>query len=240
MIQRLKHKAAILFDLDGTFADTSEDIFSALAEALLTNGYAAPAQAWAALRPAISRGSYQLLRDALPQDTDEALVKHCQQRFLEIYAANCSDPEYHRRTRVFAGIEGLLQKIAEAAIPWGIVTNKRSHFTLPLLTAMGLAKAPAIIVSGDTLAYAKPHPAPLLYACRQLQVENQGSVYVGDAKTDVIAAHAAGLYAVVAAWGYIENDADITQWGADAIATQPAQLLPWLARISPAAGVTSA
>ena len=224
MLQR-SQKKAILFDLDGTFANTSEDIFNALDQVLVANNFAVAARE--SLRSSISHGSYQLLCDAVPYGTAETVVKYCQQQFLDIYAANCCDPNYHCRTHLFAGLETVLQSIVAYSIPWGIVTNKRSRFTLPLLAAMELPHAPLVVVSGDTLQYTKPHPAPLLYACEQLHVESQGSVYVGDANIDVIAAHAANLYAVAAAWGYI-GDADVASWEADAIATNPLQMLPWL------------
>ena len=216
-----QHRGAILFDLDGTFVDTSTDLFAALNLAVTAEG--CDEISVSHLRPLISSGSHELVRAALPEFATEKQIQRCRVRFLDAYAANCT-----QHTQPVDGIEALLQKIQQRAIAWGIVTNKRTRFTERLIASMPLTQPIPVVVSGDTLEYAKPDPAPLLYACDQLQVNPARSVYIGDAPTDVTAAHAAGMHAVVAAWGYIAADDDPAAWEPDAIAAHPAELLRWL------------
>ena len=109
-------------------------------------------------------------------------------------------------------------------MPWGIVTNKATRFAVPLVAALGLAERAAALVCGDTVAHAKPHPAPLLEAARRLGVAPADCVYVGDDRRDVDAGRAAGMRTIVAAWGYL-GDGDARQaWGADHLIARPDEL----------------
>jgi phosphoglycolate phosphatase len=108
---------------------------------------------------------------------------------------------------------------------WGIVTNKIARFTVPLVTALGLDGRAACVVSGDTTAYAKPHPAPLLHALQVCGASAARTVYVGDDLRDVQAGRAAGLITVVARYGYMGDGSDGSSWGGDFVITQPHGLL---------------
>ena len=83
-------------------------------------------------------------------------------------------------------------------------------------------------MSGDTLAERKPHPLPLLHAARLAGVVPGECIYVGDAERDVQAAHAAGMAALVANYGYLRADEDSTAWGGDGYLGQALDLLTWL------------
>jgi phosphoglycolate phosphatase len=181
-----------------------------------------PAPAYAGVRKVVSRGARAVLRTAFPQADDEAL-RALAPRYLDIYAGVMG-----AHTHVFDGVEALLAALQAAGIPWGVVTNKPAFLTDPLLAQLGLAARAAAVVSGDTLAQRKPDPAPVLHACALAGVDAATAVFVGDDLRDVQAGHAAGLYTVAAAWGYLDGG-DPHGWDADAVADDPRQLLRQLA-----------
>lgn len=208
---------AVLFDLDGTLADTARDLGGALNDLLRRKGL--PEQDLAAAREHAAHGSAALLAfgaGITPEHPDFAVW---QQEYLALYGSR-----FARDTVLFDGINALLAELAARGTAWGIVTNKHARFTDPLVPQLGLAVPPAVVVSGDSCAHSKPHPEPLLYACRQIGVAPQHCVYVGDAERDIQAGRNAGMKTVLAAWGYIgRRDAPHT-WGADAQADDAAGL----------------
>ena len=132
------------------------------------------------------------------------------------------------RTYAFDGVNELIAQLNQAGLKWGVVTNKSERFTLPLTRAMPLFSTAQTIVGGDTTPHAKPHPAPLLEAARQIGVVPERCAYVGDDERDIIAGRAAGMPTVAAAYGYLGATADTTHWKADATIATPAHLLKLL------------
>jgi N-acetyl-D-muramate 6-phosphate phosphatase len=211
---------AVLFDLDGTLLDTAPDMVGALNE--LRTEHALEPLPFAAVRGAVSHGAGRVVKVGFPEaDADACVV--LQRRFLEIYRGALS-----RRTRLFGGMDEVLQALAARSVKTGIVTNKAAWLTDPLLEELGLRARFACVVSGDTLAERKPHPAPLLHAASLAGVGPDECIYVGDAQRDVQAAHAAKMPALVASYGYLLADEDATAWGADAYLSRPLDLLDWL------------
>ena len=202
---------AILFDLDGTLADTAPDLGGTVnwlrAEAGL------PALPLAELRPYTSQGVRGLLKAGFGMTSEHPDYADYSRRFLEHYAANLCV-----QTTLFAGMEELLARIENAGLAWGVVTNKRSNFSEPLLTALGLAERATTIVSGDTTAETKPSPLPILHACRETGCAPQRTLYVGDDRRDVDAGRAAGTRTAVVAFGYLGDGGPIEHWGADFLA----------------------
>lgn len=209
---------AVLFDLDGTLADTAPDLGAALNRLRVEEGL--PALPLPTLRPYTSQGVRGLLRAGFgidPQGTDYSRLS---QRFLELYAADlCVD------TRLFDGIAELLADLRERGIPWGIVTNKRTRYTDPLVSALGLRSQTTCVVSGDTTAAAKPSPLPILHACGILGKPPGRSLYVGDDRRDIEAGRAAGTLAIAASWGYLDDPSAIGSWAADRIVDHPTEIL---------------
>jgi N-acetyl-D-muramate 6-phosphate phosphatase len=146
-----------------------------------------------------------------------------QKRYLEIYAGALS-----LQTRLFAGMDGVLEQIASRGLKSGIVTNKPGWLTQPLLDQLGLTSRFACVVSGDTVSARKPDAMPMLHAAALAGVAADACLYVGDAQRDVQAAHAAGMPALVATYGYLEPEEDWQAWGGDGSIAQPTDLLPWL------------
>jgi phosphoglycolate phosphatase len=119
-------------------------------------------------------------------------------------------------------LDGLL----DAGMVWGIVTNKPERFTKPLVGMIGLQHA-GCVVSGDTTAHAKPHPAPLLEAARRIDMAPSDCWYVGDDLRDIEAGRAAGMVTVACAWGYC-GQVEPKLWGADLLLDTPQALLALL------------
>jgi phosphoglycolate phosphatase len=131
-------------------------------------------------------------------------------------------------TYVFEGVAELIARLGDGGLKWGVVTNKAARFTVPLTRAMPLFETAQAIVSGDTMPHAKPHPAPLLEAARQLQLAPGECIYVGDDERDIVAGRAAGMPTVAAAYGYLGGFADTAAWKADFTIAAPAGLLALL------------
>ena len=146
-----------------------------------------------------------------------------QQRFLAIYRGALS-----HETRLFAGMDEVLEELAGWGLKSGIVTNKAAWLTEPLLAQLGLSTRFACVVSGDSLAERKPHPLPLQHAAALAGVRPDECIYVGDAQRDVQAAHAAAMPALVANYGYLRADEDSRDWGGDGYLNRPLDLLDWL------------
>jgi len=212
---------AVLFDLDGTLADTAGDLAAALNRVRADRRL--PPLPVATLRPHASDGSRGMLGAGLGVTHEDPRWEALKDAFLAYYAAALSV-----HTQLFADADRVLTEIEERGLAWGIVTNKAARFALPLLEHLALAARADVIVCGDTTAQTKPHPAPLLHAVTQLGLGAADCVYVGDAERDVAAARAAGMAALVARYGYIGPDVTPEAWGADGfIASLPA-VLDWL------------
>jgi phosphoglycolate phosphatase len=211
----------VLFDLDGTIADTAPDMAFALNELLREAGREPlPLEA---LRPHTSHGSLGLIRCAFGFGTEDPRFAALRQRFLDLYNANLAV-----NTRLFPEIEELLAALEQRGLRWGVVTNKPAWLTDPLMKLLGLAARAACVVSGDTTANSKPHPDPLHHACDLLACPPEECLYVGDAERDIIAGRRAGMATLIAGFGYIHADERPREWGADGIVESPRGVLDWL------------
>ena len=211
---------ALLLDLDGTLLDTAPDMGGALNSLLVENGRA-PLEP-SRIRPVVSHGSARLVTLGFPEAQGDE-YERLRLRFLDIYATRLAD-----ETVPFPGALELLAELDRRGLPWGIVTNKPGWLTDPLLEALGLARRAACVVSGDTLPERKPHPLPLLHAAERIRVAPTDCVYAGDAERDIQAARAAGMTAVVAAYGYISDDEDPGNWEPAGMVGDPLDLLVWM------------
>lgn len=212
---------AVLFDLDGTLADTAADLGAALNRLLAEEGQ--PPQPYDAIRPVASHGARGLIRLGFGIDRDHPRFDEYRHRFLEHYEAGFAE-----HTRLFDGVNELLQALSQRGIAWGIVTNKPARFTDRLVPALPFATPPRAIVSGDTTAAPKPDPRPMLHAAELMGIAPEHCVYVGDAERDIQAGHAVGMRTVLAEWGYIAADDAPHDWGADLAIAQPTDLLAHL------------
>lgn len=208
---------AILFDLDGTIADTAPDLAYAANSLRLADDV--PPLPIELLRPFASQGARGLLKEAVGLSPEDPGFEHARLRFLSYYEQNLCV-----YTRLFPGIEPLLAGIEKRGTPWGIVTNKVEYYALPLMQKLGLADRSAITVGGDTTPNPKPAADPLLYAARAINVAPEACLYVGDDLRDVQAAHAAGMTSVAVRWGYLGDGPPIEQWNAHHLVRTPKDL----------------
>lgn len=210
----------VLFDLDGTLVNTAPDLVSALNTVLRDHQH--PTVSVSEAAPYISTGAAGMLEYAigtsdLPdrQHMVDSLVAHYHQHIAE---SSC----------LFPDMEKVLQKLELSGLNWGIVTNKIEHLTHTLLKALNLSHRTACIVCGDTTSYSKPHPAPLLEACRLLNYAPDQCLYIGDARTDIEAARRAMMPSLAAGYGFLHQDDNPHHWGANAVIDSPAQILDWI------------
>lgn len=207
---------AILFDLDGTLADTAPDLAAAMNRVRAARGLAPTP--FDLLRPVASAGARGLIGASFGMKPEDDGYNELRDAFLDTYEAFIAV-----ESRLFEGIEALLANLQECKLLWGVVTNKASRFTDRLVPRIGLHQA-ACVISGDTTAHSKPHPEPLLEAARRLNVAPQDCWYVGDDLRDIQAGRAAGMITIAAAWGYCGHVEPAT-WNADALVDSPLELL---------------
>ncbi|EAR23379.1 phosphoglycolate phosphatase [Nitrococcus mobilis Nb-231] len=220
---------AVLLDLDGTLLDTAPDLIGSLNDLRREHGLTTLAPE--PLRPIVAQGGAAMIRHGFALSRDEPGFASLLQRYLDIYRARLSC-----QTRPFPGIDELLAEIEARNLRWGIVTNKPSWLTRPLLKQLGYLRRAACVVTGDCRALHKPNPHPIFTACRQLALTPPECVMVGDAPQDIAAARRAGTPALAALFGYLEPNAQVADWGADGLIEHPLEILSWLA---PALGPSS-
>jgi N-acetyl-D-muramate 6-phosphate phosphatase len=212
---------AVLFDLDGTLADTAPDLARALNRLRTERGLTPVAPA--TVRAHTSSGARGMLGVGMGIAPEQHSYATLRERFLEYYAQDlCVD------TKLFDGVPELLGALTERGLRWGVVTNKPGRFTQPLMKRLDPEASAACIVSGDTTPKSKPFPEPLLHAAQVLKLKPAACLYVGDDLRDVQAARAAGMGVVVAAWGYLGDAGDPAGWGADAVIAHPREVLAHL------------
>lgn len=213
---------AVLFDLDGTLADSAPDLGGAVN--LMRTRRGMTALPLAALRPYASHGARGLVGVGFGIKPGDAGFEALRDEFFTTYEQNlCA------ATRLFDDIEALFASLEARGLAWGIVTNKATRFTTPLVKRLGLDVRAGAVVSGDTTPHAKPHPAPLLHAAARLGVAPERCVYVGDDQRDIDAGRAAAMGTVAAAWGYCADTA-ASSWGADVTIDTPLALPGLIAR----------
>ena len=212
---------AVLFDLDGTLADSAPDL--ALALNLLLAEHGRDAVPLTITRPHTSSGARGLIKAGFGLDADHADYPALKDRFLDLYEKNL---DVH--TSLFEGVAQMLDDLDARKVRWGIVTNKAKRFTGAVVAGVGLTARSGCIVSGDTTPYAKPHPEPLLHAANLIDTEPGRCLYVGDDLRDIQAARAAGMGAIAAAYGYLGVDGDPHDWDADGVIFHPGEVLNFL------------
>ena len=212
---------AVLFDFDGTLADTAPDLGHALNTQRVARGM--PALPIEQIRPQASAGSRGLLNlgfNIKPGDNDYESMRD---EFLYFYTERlCHD------TCLFPGVDELLDELEIRDLPWGIVTNKPARFAHPLIQMLGLTQRVACVICGDETNNTKPHPEPLLAASNKIAISPTSCIYLGDDIRDVQASLAAGMQPIVARYGYLGNDQPPENWGTSYLIDHPTELLNYL------------
>lgn len=212
---------AVLFDLDGTLIDSAPDL-GAAADKMRTDRSleSLPLSLYRPMAGAGAKGMIAVAFGLTPQDDAFEALK---EEFFFNYERSLV-----KNTYVFEGVSELIVQLGKAGVRWGVVTNKSARFTTPLTQAMPIFSSAGTIISGDTTPHAKPHPAPLLEAARQLALPPERCIYVGDDERDIVAGAAAGMPTVAAEYGYLGAASDTSRWGADFTISNPLALLKLL------------
>jgi phosphoglycolate phosphatase len=220
-MMKFENVQAVLFDLDGTLIDSAPDLGAAVDKMRVARGMSSlPLSHYRPMAGAGARGMIALAFGWTPDHPDYEQLK---EEFFVNYESCMTE-----RTFAFEGVAQLIQELVDLKMPWGVVTNKSKRFAEPLTQAMPLFASAAVVISGDTTPYAKPHPAPLLEAAKRLGVDPTACVYVGDDERDIVAGHAAQMKTVAATYGYLGAQADVQRWQAHAQIDSPEQLLKLL------------
>lgn len=200
----------VLFDLDGTLADTAPDLANALNAIRLKHDL--PKLPLDIISPTVSLGGNAMIKLAFDLEEGDSGFDEIRDQFLNHYLENIAE-----ETRLYDGMEEVLRSLESNNITWGIVTNKSTWLTMPLLKELSLDTRAACVVSGDTLEQRKPHPAPILHACELIKSDPASTIYIGDAQRDIEAGRRAGTKTLIALYGYIDKDEDPNSWDADAM-----------------------
>ena len=211
----------VLFDLDGTLADTAPDLAYALNCVLEEQGQ--EALPFETIRPVVSHGGIALIKLGFNIEEEHPDFELLRQRLLEIYRDNIT-----RETELFPGMQDLLCAIEDEGMNWGVVTNKPGWLTEPLMESLRLTERAACIISGDTCENRKPHPEPILHGCRLAGSDVEQCLYVGDAERDIEAGRHAGVRTAVAMFGYIGEHDNPQDWQADVLLESPDDLQEWI------------
>lgn len=210
-------KKLVLFDFDGTVADSAPDLANS-ANTLRTERGMEPLSV-DYLRPYASMGARGLIWATLGLKTDDPDYDRVRDQFLRHYEQNLDVD-----TVLFDGMGALLQRLTQNNIPWGIVTNKAEYLTRPIMQHLGISNDCAVLVGGDSTPYLKPHPAALFRAAKLFDIPCEQCIYIGDDERDIVSAQVANMASVVAAYGYCQFDPASKDWGADAIANHPDEI----------------
>lgn len=209
---------AVLFDLDGTLIDTAPDMGAALNNLLIEEGY--EPLSLEQIRPLVSKGGLALTQLGFGEWVTEPEIEPLRHRYLQHYRDIVAD-----NSVLFDGVAEILDTLEENNLLWGIVTNKPEWLTTPLLKQLGLDRRCSVVICGDTLAFKKPHPQPLIVAAETMGIDCENCIYIGDDQRDIDAGNAANMITLSAAYGYIETGTNWVDWDADGNLDQPLDLL---------------
>jgi phosphoglycolate phosphatase len=212
---------AVLFDLDGTLLDTAPDLVATVN--YLRGGLGLEPMPVAELRHFVSKGAVGLIRAGLPPCDDETLLSR-KDSFLAHYQQNSLVD-----SRPFDGVELLLSELATRGVPWGIVTNKPEYLSLPILEKIGWLSSASVVICGDTVSRGKPHPEPVLTACRVMSQPPETVLVVGDDLRDVEAGKRAGCRTAFILYGYADRESQFEIADNTALINNPSEVLDLLA-----------
>lgn len=219
----------VLFDLDGTLLDTAPDFAFAINQVRARRNESL--LSLEAVRPAVSHGIAGLLQTCFGMTKTDLGYEELAQEVLASYTESNG-----KHSRLFPGMQEVLDHLDKNKMSWGVVTNKNSVLAEAVMKAVSLHTRTQCIVGGNTAARPKPHPDPLLHACKVINRTPEECLYIGDAERDIVAGLAAGMQTAVALFGYLGKEDKPHSWNAQVYLNTPPELLLWLAEHGQSAG----
>ncbi|MBV1708147.1 MAG: phosphoglycolate phosphatase [Hyphomicrobiales bacterium] len=213
----------IVFDLDGTLVDTADDLIAALNHVLALEG--ATTVARAAARHMVGHGARMLITRGLAADNrtvSAARLEELFQAFIAYYSAHIAV-----HSQVFPGVNAALDLLAAQGFDFAVCTNKYESASRDLLAHMRLADRFSIICGQDTFAFCKPDPRTLLATIAAAGGDPSRSIMVGDSRTDIDTAKAAGVPVVAVDFGY--TDQHVSAFGPNHVISHYDELEPAVA-----------
>ena len=214
----------VLFDLDGTLVDTAPDFVIAVNQ--LRHSQQLESLPAESIFEHVSNGSIALTQHALNITPEHADFAALRQTLLDNYL-NCIG----QYSALYSGLDDLLKRLNNAAIPWGIVTNKPIAYAQPLIEKLQLSDRCDVLICPDHVAQVKPHPEGLFMAAKKINCHASTVAYIGDHDRDIEAGRAAGMKTIAAAYGYIGETQNVEDWHADSIAKHPQDIHSTLERL---------
>tara|TARA_R110002072_G_scaffold4663_1_gene32316 strand:- start:47152 stop:47850 length:699 start_codon:yes stop_codon:yes gene_type:complete len=218
----LDSSSTVLFDLDGTLVDTAPDFTAVLNNMCRAAGIAPPTAQ--AIHATVSSGARALVELSFRKQPGDTGFDQLLQQLLDAYGQQL----LQSHAVLYPGMCALLDRLQQAGIAWGVVTNKPLRFSEPLLAGLGLSTACAVLICPDHVTRTKPDPEPLLLACQRVQCAPEKSVYIGDHPRDIDAGRAASMHTIAAAYGYLPLQPPVSSWSADFIAHQVSDIADYL------------
>ncbi|MCD4812694.1 HAD family hydrolase [bacterium] len=209
---------AVIFDLDGTLLDTIEDIADAVNCVLEKNQY--PDHSIEHYKQMVGLGLKQLIVDALPEAArDAATIKRVASEAAEEY-----DRRWKNKSNPYSGITELLGQLQAKGTQLAVLSNKPHAFTQACVKALLPGTVFDVVLGAQDTMPHKPAPDGALKIAEMLGISVEAILYVGDSKTDMQTARAAGMFAVGVSWGFRAED-ELWENGADKIIHAPQELL---------------
>lgn len=208
---------AVIFDLDGTIADTIDDIADGVNSMLRDYGFPTLTRAQALAN--INNGAFQLIRRSLPEKyrDNEPFVRECL-AIYESYYEKC----YDNRTYPYNGIVDTLSKISKS-VPIAVLSNKQDLFVKNIVKKL-FPDGIFTEVLGQGQFPPKPDPTAILYVCEKLGVKPEECALVGDSNVDMLTAKNSGVHAVGVTWGYRSREM-LIEHGAELLVDEPSELV---------------
>lgn len=215
-------RPVVMFDFDGTLADTWRDIATALNRTLDEAGLAQVTGP--EVRFWIGEGALKLLERAIPEERREtAYVNELYETFRTHYDRCCLDT-----TETYAGMVECLDALGDATL--AVVSNKPARFLERVIDGLGLKHYFRVVLAGDTLGQQKPNPAVVHHVLARIDGQ-PGSIWmVGDSAIDVETGKSAGAHTVGCSWGLRGRD-ELREAGVDHLVDTPREIPPLVKRL---------
>ncbi len=209
-----KIKLAV-FDMDGTILDTLEDLQDSLNVTLEKMGY--PKRTYEEVRSFVGNGIRKLIERAVPVGTQKEKIDQTFSLFMEYYALHCAD-----KTKPYEGITTLLQHLKEKGLLTAVVSNKAHQAVVDLCEEYFDGLFDVAVGEQEGMAK-KPAPDSVEYVLKQLGINKEDAVYIGDSEVDIATAKNSDLRAITVDWGF--RDAEfLKQQGAEVIVSSTNEL----------------